>query len=108
MCICPLCYIQTSLAPAARATSQHFVFILAGFRCVQDTPEIPGSFHITLGLSYTYFISLNSDFEGVKLPNPKANIPLAQAVITFRGDSGHEDCIGMQGVTPQIFLLPPD
>lgn len=59
-------------------------------------------------MSYTYFISLNSDFEEVKLPKPKANAPRAQAVITCRGDSGHEECIGMQGVTPQIFLLPPD
>lgn len=59
-------------------------------------------------MSYTYFISLNSDFEGVELQNPKAKVPRAQAVITCRGDSGHEDCIGMQRVTPQIFLLPPD
>lgn len=57
---------------------------------------------------YTYCISLNSDFEGVKLLNPKANVPCAQAVITCRGDCGHEECIVMQGVTLQIFLLPPD
>lgn len=57
---------------------------------------------------YTYCISLNSDFEGVKLLNPKANVPRAQAVITCRGDCGHEECIVMQGVTLQIFLLPPD
>lgn len=108
MCICSLCYIQSPLVPAG-ATSQHFVFILSDF--TSGPLKCLGAVTSLLGynwMSYTYFISLNSDFEGVELPNPKANVPHAQAVITCRGDSGHEDCIGMQGVTPQIFLLPPD